>query len=54
MVRTLVTENLLPGAYSTSWDGRDNSGETVPTGNYISRLFVNGLSQAKKRMTLVK
>ncbi len=38
LVRTLVDEPQGPGYYSVVWDGRDESGRTVPPGVYFYRL----------------
>jgi hypothetical protein len=35
IVRTLPTQNLLPGAGTVTWDGRDDSGDPVYTGRYV-------------------
>lgn len=37
-IRTLVDENFNSGSYTISWDGTDNSGQTVPAGIYFCRL----------------
>ena len=38
LVRTLVGESLPPGRYSAQWDGTDDSGTTVSSGQYIGLL----------------
>ncbi len=43
VVRTLVDEVLPGGEYNSFvWDGTDNNGMFVPSGNYIYRLVSNG------------
>lgn len=39
VVRELVNEQQSPGKYSAVWDGRDNNGNLVSSGLYISRLI---------------
>ncbi|MGQ0721136.1 MAG: FlgD immunoglobulin-like domain containing protein [Candidatus Eiseniibacteriota bacterium] len=38
LVRTLLHEDLAPGRYRASWDGRDGSGARVAAGIYLVRL----------------
>ncbi|MCE5249852.1 T9SS type A sorting domain-containing protein [bacterium] len=52
-VRELVSGMAEPGIHSVVWDGRDDSGRTVGTGTYITRLIA-GNHHAVIRMTLVK
>ncbi len=37
-VRTLVSGDVRPGDYVTTWDGRDNAGRAVAGGTYLYRL----------------
>lgn len=37
-VKTLVNHMQLPGKYVVSWDGRDNDGKEVPSGQYYFQL----------------
>ncbi len=53
LVRTLVDENLPPGAYTRSWDGTSSSGTPVGSGLFLYRLQVNGRS-ATGRLTLLR
>ena len=42
-VRTLVDEVQEAGSYTVTWDGRNGSGQEVPSGIYFYRLTVKGL-----------
>ena len=54
VVRTLVTESQARGrSYTAVWNGRDDAGQSVASGLYMSRLSVDGEEQARM-MTLVK
>lgn len=54
VVRTLVDDVLPAGEYNTIvWDGTDNNGLIVPSGNYIYRLTANG-NTLTGVMTLVR
>jgi hypothetical protein len=52
-VRGLVSSDLTEGKHAVVWDGKDNFGNTVPTGFYITRLENNEISLSS-RMLLVK
>ncbi len=52
-VRTLVDEIATPGQFSVVWDGRNDSGATVPTGVYIYRLTSDSF-KASRKLVLVK
>jgi hypothetical protein len=52
-VRTLVSSNQSAGTYEVSWDGRDDSGNPVSVGMYVSELPIEG-SAAAHKMLLVK
>lgn len=54
VVKTLVSGSRQAGQrYEATWNGTDHSGRRMPSGAYMSRLTVNGQSQAKL-LTLVK
>jgi flagellar hook assembly protein FlgD len=38
LVRTLVNEPRPEGLHSVSWEGRDESGRSVASGVYLSRM----------------
>ncbi|NOX36429.1 MAG: T9SS type A sorting domain-containing protein [Calditrichaeota bacterium] len=52
-IRTLFQGNLVAGNYLTTWDGRDESGRMVASGNYIYVLKVNNRF-VSKRLTLLR
>ena len=54
VVRTLVTGRQATGrTYETSWDGRNNAGNTMSSGTYLVDLTVDGRSRVRF-ITLVK
>jgi hypothetical protein len=52
-VRMLVNEFKPVGSYQVTWDGRDNNGNAIPTGQYFYKLQA-GNETLMKQMTLVK
>ncbi len=52
-VRTLVSESMPTGFHQVSWDGRNNSGQSVASGVYIYRMQADRFVQSRK-MLLVK
>jgi flagellar hook assembly protein FlgD len=53
LVATLLAEQLGEGRHEISWDGRDNTGQTVSSGIYIYALTANKKTVSRK-MTLLK
>ena len=59
-VRTLVNKRQLAGQRSITWDGRNNSGQTVSSGIYIYRIWVSTSSKEagdfikSRKMVLLK
>jgi hypothetical protein len=54
LVRTLVTGVQSPGPYTAVWDGRDDNGRGVASGNYFARLNVGGSYRDDSRVTILK
>jgi len=52
-IRALVNEFKPIGAYQVGWDGRDDSGNAMPTGQYFYKIQA-GNETLMKRMTLIK
>jgi len=48
VVRDLVDEDKMTGAYSVVWDGRNDRGVNVASGNYIYQLIAGNHKMAKK------
>ena len=52
-VRILVSNrNMDTGYYTELWNGKDNYGRYVPTGNYFYRIEQNGIIRNKKMVLL--
>jgi hypothetical protein len=47
-VKTLMDEDVVAGAYSVTWDGRDSNGEIVASGVYLIRFEADQLKQSEK------
>ncbi|MCK5438325.1 MAG: T9SS type A sorting domain-containing protein, partial [Gemmatimonadetes bacterium] len=41
-VRTLVDGDIIAGEQAATWDGRTDSGVSIPAGVYVVRLAANG------------
>lgn len=54
LVRTLVSGTQAPGPYPVVWDGRDDAGRGVGSGNYFARLNVGSAYREDSRITLLK
>jgi len=52
-VKTLLSTELSAGSYSINWNGDNEAGQKVASGNYIYRISAGKFSQARK-MTLLK
>jgi uncharacterized repeat protein (TIGR01451 family) len=52
LVRTLVSGRRAPGWYSVDWDGRDQHGNQVASGVYLSRMQAGSFSQTRKLVLL--
>ncbi len=59
-INSLVNKNFAAGSYSINWDGRDNAGNSVPTGMYVYRISIqtnkinSGLFVESKKMILLR
>lgn len=57
LIRTLVNEEKQAGAFSVKWNGKNNAGEEVASGAYISQLTVERQRQREtesKKMIFLK
>jgi flagellar hook assembly protein FlgD len=52
-MKVLVEEELGPGAYAITWEGRDDDGHRVPSGVYYCRFRSVNYSRVHK-LTLLK
>ena len=51
-VKTLNSENLLPGYHSILWDGKDDMGNQVSSGMYFYSIITNNFQSTKKMLFL--
>ena len=51
-VATIMNKNLVPGTYDVSWNGRNTSGQVVPTGMYFYKIESGGRSLQGKMLFL--
>ena len=52
LVRRLVEENKSPGSYNVLWNGKNELGETVPTGIYLYSLTAGDFRTSRKMLFL--
>ena len=52
VVRTLVEEELQPGRYEVTWDGRNDRGMSVGSGMYLYRFSAGEYSIVHKMLLL--
>ncbi|HRP37926.1 MAG TPA: FlgD immunoglobulin-like domain containing protein, partial [Candidatus Dojkabacteria bacterium] len=52
-VADLYSGNAQAGTYTLNWDGKDSSGKSVSSGNYIYKMVAGEFVQSKK-MTFLK
>jgi hypothetical protein len=52
-VRTLYSEQQMPGRYTETWDGTDNTGRKLASGVYFLRMQAGSYSKLRK-MTLIR
>jgi predicted outer membrane repeat protein len=53
-VKTLLDCKTAPGKYNCIWNGRNDSGKRVSSGQYTARLMINGEEKAVRKIMLVK
>ncbi len=53
LVRSLVNEEIQPGAHEATWNGRDDAGALVASGRYLVRIDA-GAQQATTCLTLIR
>ncbi|OPX33630.1 hypothetical protein B1H10_05410 [candidate division KSB1 bacterium 4484_188] len=51
-IRTLVSEYHLSGSYGIQWNGRNDRGNSIPSGIYFYRLNGNGLNLTQKMILM--
>jgi hypothetical protein len=51
-VRTLVNDRKPAGTYQIQWDGRDNAGNQVTSGEYLYRLKAGAFVEVRKMVLL--
>ncbi len=54
LVRTLIQDALPASEYTVTWDGKDNAGQTLSSGNYFARLRIGAEVVQVRKMTLLK
>lgn len=53
-VNTLFKGILAQGAYTLTWNGRDQSGQLLPAGEYIAEVRLGGERIMRKRITTLR
>jgi len=53
-VNTIISAYLIKGDFTSTWNGRDETGRLVSSGEYIARLKVNGKEKAERKIILLK
>ncbi len=53
LIRRLLDDSLPPGVHTAHWDGRDDTGQAVPTGLYLLKLDA-GEAADSRRVLLVR
>jgi len=53
-VKTLVNESALSGEHTVSWNGKDESGNSVKSGLYFYKLNVNGKTEAVRKCVMMR
>lgn len=53
-IKILAQNKFLKGSYSLVWNGDDENGQTVGSGVYLYKLYINGKIGAMKKCLLLK
>jgi flagellar hook assembly protein FlgD len=53
-VKTLLDCKTAPGKYNCVWNGKDENGKHVSSGQYTARLMINGEEKAVRKIMMVK
>jgi subtilisin family serine protease len=53
-VRLLLEESMPAGAHQLAWDGRDDGGRSVSSGNYLARLSVHRGAPTSRKLMLLR
>jgi hypothetical protein len=54
LVKTLMDCTTAPGHYECVWNGKNDTGKRVSTGEYICKLKINGEEAAVRKMLMLK
>ena len=54
LVRTLVNGSKDPGPYTAIWNGRDDLGRSVASGNYYARIEMGRTFTKNTQVTILK
>jgi hypothetical protein len=54
LVRTLVDGSREPGGHTAIWDGRDDLGRSIASGNYFARINMGGAFTKNMQVTILK
>ena len=52
VIRVLKNEEQAPGYYALQWDGKDELGNSVPSGTYFYRMKTEEFTQTRKLLLI--
>ncbi len=52
LLRTLVDKELMPGEYTTTWDGTDLNGVSQQSGFFIYKMSLGGRTKSERMIML--
>lgn len=52
LIKNLLNERMTEGQHNIIWNGNNNSGKALPTGNYFYKITVGNLTQSKMMILL--